>query len=166
MIQRPATLHTLSILAFTLAPALFLAGCGAGTDLAQRPPPGYVGDVGARVSAVDWARARPVTVQLDEFRFQPDRLAFERGAPYRLTLENHGSVAHTFTSEGFFKAIAVRRVTTAQGAVETPALVNLEIPAGQTDVVEFIPVEAGTYDLACHEPLHSSFGMTGTITVR
>ncbi|QCO01069.1 cupredoxin domain-containing protein [Azospirillum argentinense] len=163
MIQRPATLLTPSILALTL---LLLTGCGAGTDLAQRPPPGYVGDVATRVSAVDWAQARPVTVQLDEFQFQPDRLAFERGTPYRLTLENRGNVAHTFTSEGFFKAIAVRRVTTAQGAVETPALVNLEIPAGQTDVVEFVPVEAGTYDLACHEPLHSSFGMTGTITVR
>ncbi|MGY0712133.1 cupredoxin domain-containing protein [Azospirillum argentinense] len=163
MIQRPATLLTPSILALTL---LLLTGCGAGTDLAQRPPPGYVGDVAARVSAVDWAQARPVTVQLDEFQFQPDRLAFERGTPYRLTLENRGTVAHTFTSEGFFKAIAVRRVTTAQGAVETPALVNLEIPAGQTDVVEFVPVQAGTYDLACHEPLHSSFGMTGTITVR
>lgn len=162
MIQRPATLLTPSMLALTLT----LAGCGAGTDMAQRPPPSYVGNVAARVSAVDWAHARPVTVQLDEFRFEPDSPAFERGTPYRLTLENRGNVAHTFTSEGFFKAIAVRRVTTAQGAVETPALVNLEIPAGQADVVEFVPVEAGTYDLACHEPLHSSFGMTGTITVR
>ena len=140
--------------------------CAPRTDVAQRPPPGYVGDVAPRVAAVDWTQARPVTVQLSEFEFQPNRLTFERGTPYRLTLENRGNVAHTFTSEGFFKAIAVRRVTTPQGPVETPALVNLEIPAGQTDVVEFVPVQAGTYELACHEPLHSSFGMTGAITVR
>ncbi|MDQ2102659.1 cupredoxin domain-containing protein [Azospirillum isscasi] len=162
MLQRRSILLIPSALATTL----ILAGCGTGTDLAQRPPPGYVGDVAARVAAVDWAQARPVTVELAEFAFQPEHLAFEQGVPYRLTLENRGNVAHTFTSEGFFKAIAVRRVTTPQGPVDTPALVNLEIPAGQTDVVEFVPVQAGTYALACHEPLHSSFGMTGTIAVR
>ena len=162
MTKRRSTL----LIPSALATALILAGCGTGTDLAQRPPPGYVGDVAPRVAAVDWTQARPVTVQLSEFEFQPNRLTFERGTPYRLTLENRGNVAHTFTSEGFFKAIAVRRVTTPQGPVETPALVNLEIPAGQTDVVEFVPVQAGTYELDCHEPLHSSFGMTGAITVR
>ena len=129
--------------------------CAPRTDVAQRPPPGYVENVAARVAAVDWQNATPVTVRLDEYAFQPDRL----------TLQNAGKRAHTFTSEGFFKAIAVRSVTTPQTVIQTPALVNLEIPAGQTDVVEFVPVEAGTFDLECTEPLHSTFGMTGGITV-
>lgn len=146
--------------------AALAAACAPRTDVAQRPPPGYVEDVGARVAAVDWQKATPVTVRLDEYAFQPDRLSFDRGTPYRLTLQNAGKRAHTFTSEGFFKAIAVRSVTTPQSVIQTPALVNLEIPAGQTDVVEFVPVQAGTFDLECSEPLHSTFGMTGSITVR
>lgn len=148
-----------------LATAL-LAACGAGTELAQGPPPGYVEDVGARVSAVDWRQAQGVTVRLDEFSFQPDRLGFDRGTPYRLSLENVGKRAHSFTSAGFFKAIAARRVTTPHGVVETPALVNLEVPAGETYVVEFVPVRAGAFELTCEEPLHTVFGMTGRLDIR
>jgi len=155
-----------SLITAPLIMAALLAACAPRTDVAQRPPPGYVEDVAARIAAVDWQKATPVTVRLDEYAFQPDRLSFDRGTPYRLTLQNVGKRAHTFTSEGFFKAIAVRNVTTPQTVIQTPALVNLEIPAGQTDVVEFVPVEAGTFDLECSEPLHSTFGMTGSITVR
>ena len=152
-------------LASALPAVLLLAGC-ANTELTQRPPPGYVGDVASRVSAVNWEQAKPMTVRLDEYSFQPERLSFDQGTPYRLSLENVGKKSHTFTSEGFFKAIAARRVTTPQNAVETPALVNLVVPAGETYVVEFVPVQAGTYPLTCEEPLHTAFGMSGTITVR
>lgn len=143
-----------------------LMACAAGTDVAQSPPPGYVTDVESRIAGVNWQQATPVSVRLDEFSFQPDRMSFGQGKPYRLMLDNVGTRAHTFTSEGFFKAIAVRRVTTPQTVIQTPALVNLEVPPGETFVVEFVPVQAGTFDLKCSEPLHSSFGMTGSITIR
>lgn len=153
------------LVAFAAAAAV-LAACGAGTELVRGPPPGYVDDVAARVSAVDWQRARAVTVRLDEFSFQPDRLGFDRDTPYRLSLENVGKRPHSFTSAGFFKAIAARRVTTPQSVVETPALVDLEVPAGETYVVEFVPVKAGSYELTCEEPLHTLFGMTGRLDIR
>ncbi|WP_448203179.1 cupredoxin domain-containing protein [Azospirillum sp. sgz302134] len=143
-----------------------VAACTSGTNLAPIPPPGYVGDVPSRVAAVDWTQEMPVTVRLVEFSFRPDQLSFDRGRPYRLALQNDGVGPHTFTSEGFFRAIAVRRVTTPQSVVDTPALVNLEIPPGETYVVEFVPVETGQFDVICQKPLHSSFGMHGTIIVR
>ncbi|WP_448189154.1 cupredoxin domain-containing protein [Azospirillum sp. sgz301742] len=148
-----------------LAMAALLGAC-AKTDIADRPPAGYVPDVGARVAAADWSKARTVVVTLNEYAFTPNALNFERDVPYRLTLENAGKGPHTFTSEGFFRAIAVRRVTTPQNTIETPSLVNLEVPSQQTTVIEFVPVDAGTFDLRCDEPLHSTFGMTGRITVR
>ncbi|HYG88824.1 MAG TPA: cupredoxin domain-containing protein [Azospirillum sp.] len=149
-----------------LAAVVLLAACAEKTQVATRPPSGYVQDVGAQVAAADWSKARSQTVKLDEFSFAPENLVFERGQPYRLNLENIGQRSHTFTSEGFFKDIAVRRVTTPQSTIETPALVNLDVPAHQTYVVEFVPVAAGTFDLECDKPLHSTFGMTGKITVR
>lgn len=158
-------IRAMTCLASAFLTVLLISAC-ANTELAQRPPPGYVGDVASRVSAVNWEQARPVTVRLDEYAFQPDRLSFDRGTPYRLSLENVGKKAHTFTSEGFFKAVAARRVTTPQNVVDTPALVNLVVPAGETYVVEFVPVQAGTYPLTCEEPLHTTFGMSGTIAVR
>lgn len=148
-----------------LAMAALLGAC-AKTYIADQPPAGYVPDVGARVAAVDWSKARTVVVTLNEYAFAPDALSFEHGVPYRLTLENVGKGAHTFTSEGFFRAIAVRRVTTPQSTIKTPSLVNLEVPAQQSTVIEFVPVSAGTFDLRCDEPLHSTFGMTGWISVR
>ncbi len=148
-----------------LAAATLLGAC-AEMEVATRPPPDYVQDVGARVAAVDWSRIESRTVKLDDFAFAPDALVFDREVPYRLSLENTGQGTHSFSAEGFFKAIAVRRVTTPQDTIETPALVNLEVPAHQTYVVDFLPVEAGVFDLRCSEPLHSLFGMTGKITIQ
>lgn len=153
--------------AVTALAALILSACaGAETRTAATPPAGWVQDVSPRVAAADWNKARTVTVRMDEYSYAPETLALERGVPTRLRIENAGAKPHTYTATGFFKTIAVRRLTTPQGSVETPALLDIEVPARQTAEVEFIPLQSGTYELICDEPLHDVFGMTGKIAVK
>ena len=58
-----------------------------------------------------------MTVDMDEYDFVPSSLSLEAGKPYRLHLENTGGKSHTFSSDPFFKTIAVRRLTTREGTV-------------------------------------------------
>ena len=96
-----------------------LAGCsGIKTDIRTEAPPGYRTDAASRVASVDWTAAEIVTVDMDEYDFAPSSLNLEAGKPYRLHLENTGGKSHTFSSDPFFKTIAVRRLTTREGTVD------------------------------------------------
>ncbi|HYD32823.1 MAG TPA: multicopper oxidase domain-containing protein [Azospirillaceae bacterium] len=142
-----------------------LAACSAETAFRTAPAPGHVEDAPRRVAAIDWSRAVPVTVRLSEYTFEPAFLVFKQGQPYRLHLDNTGKRAHTFTSDGFFKAIAARRLTTPDGVVEQPYLQVIEVPPGEAAEVDFVAVRPGIFPLDCDEPLHGVFGMTGKIRV-
>lgn len=143
-----------------------VAGCATGTTVETAAPPGYVADAPAKTAMVDWARAEPVTVTTQEYSYRPTTLVFQAGHPYRLHIENHGSASHTFSSEGFFQAIAAKSLTTAKGVVQTPYVTDIEIAPGQSADLAFVPVRPGDYKLACHEPLHETFGMTGDIRIQ
>ena len=89
-----------------LVAAVAVGGCtmddAANTALSSDDPL----DAPALVAAADWSRAETVTVALSSYHFAPDRLQFRKDAPYHLHLVNKSGSAHTFTSEGFFGAIA------------------------------------------------------------
>lgn len=157
--------HRVAPAALATMLAAMLAGCAA-TTVETTAPPGYVADAAARTASVDWARAEPVTVAMVEYGYQPAALAFAAGRPYRLRIENHGGSSHTFSSDGFFQAIAARSLTTVKGTVDTPYVRDVEVAPGQAADLLFVPVRAGDYPLVCHEPLHEVFGMTGTIRIR
>jgi uncharacterized cupredoxin-like copper-binding protein len=103
---------------------------------------------------------------LTEYHFAPSALTFEAGRPYRLVLRNAGSSTHTFTSQGFFQAIAVQKLASASGEQDQPYIENIEVPAGGSKELTFLPVRPGSYPLACSVFLHDSFGMTGEVTIR
>ena len=108
---------------------------------------------------IDWAKARSVTVRLSDFAFTPDHLAFEAGAPVRLTLVNAGSGTHDFAAPRFFATVAYRQGT------DPVAGGDLTLKAGKTAELDLVPAQPGTYPLECTEFLHAIFGMTGTIVV-
>lgn len=143
---------------------LILTGCAAG-DVYDETPVGYVPDAPAIVAGVDWTKAQRASIALNEYDFAPERLVFQRGTPYRLHLENRGDTTHTFTSEGFFKAIAARELETPQGTVEQPLLKTIAVAPGEAKELTFVPVEAGEYELECSRPFHAVFGMTGVIRI-
>ena len=154
-------------LSLVLLIAAFLPGCTVRDVVSGQPLPGYVEDAAVRVAAVDWSRAETVRIRLDEFAFQPSALSFRAGTPYRLLIENVGALTHSFVSEGFFKAVAVEKLS--GGGVEelAPFVKTIAVPPHAAKELAFIAVKPGAYRLECTVPGHSLlFGMTGEITVR
>ena len=84
----------------------FIAGCSTESAMMKEPLPGSIEDARSLVAALDWSKAKSVTISLSEFSFTPEKFEFQQGIPYQLRLENKGDREHDFTSEGFFKAVA------------------------------------------------------------
>ena len=59
-----------------------------------------LGIVALAMAATDWSKAETVTVVTTEYGFEPNRLTFRAGVPYRLHLENRGKELHEFTAPG------------------------------------------------------------------
>ena len=106
----------------------------------------------------DWARATDVTVRLKDYRFEPRSLAFRRGTPYRLRLENRSTHQHEFTSPAFFGAIAARNPD-----VVSTARPEIVVDPGQEKDLYFVAVAPGRYELLCAD--HDFAGMTGEIVI-
>jgi uncharacterized cupredoxin-like copper-binding protein len=153
--------HLLGVIALTA-----LAACAGGDVVRKTPPEGYLQDAPARVAAVDWSTAQTVEVALTEYDFAPAALAFEASKPYRLLLRNQGSSTHTFTSMGFFQAIAAQKLVSGVGEEALPYIEKIEVPSGSSKELYFVAARAGSYPLECSVFLHDVFGMSGEITIR
>jgi uncharacterized cupredoxin-like copper-binding protein len=143
-----------------------LTACASGDVVLQTPPEAYVQDAPARVAAADWSQAETVEVALSEYEFSPATLSFEAGEPYLLVLRNEGTSTHTFTSPGFYRAIAAQKLVAGNDEQALPYIEQIEIPSGSSKGLYFLPVRKGTYALECAVFLHESFGMHGEITIR
>jgi uncharacterized cupredoxin-like copper-binding protein len=117
-----------------------------------------VGIAPAGALAVDWSKARKVTVVTVEYAFKPADLSFRVGTAYRLHLENKGKETHEFTAPDFFKAIDMRNAD-----ITGPDHIEIVIRPGERKDLYFIPKQAGSYDLRCSD--HDWAGMVGHITV-
>ena len=143
-----------------------LVGCTTGDVILDEPQAGYVQDVPTVLAGVNWSEAQSVTVQLSDYQFEPSELVFEEGAPYRLVLRNVSTGSHTFVSEGFFQAIAARKLISHDGEIATPYLKTIEVPSQTEKELHFVAVRKGTYPLECSVLLHDSFGMEGQISIQ
>ena len=112
----------------------------------------------ATAADFDWARAQTVAVTMTDYRFTPSHLAFHRGVPYRLSLENAGTVLHEFTAAGFFKAVSVNNpeIMTHEGQ-------EILLRPHERKQVYLVPLQPGHYKLICAD--HDFLGMTGEITI-
>ena len=111
--------------------------------------------------ATDWASAPTVPLAMANFAFTPDALQFHANMPYRLRLTNSASGGHSFDAPEFFAAVSVApedRTKIVKG--------EIEVEAGQSVEVKFVPKVSGTYQFHCSHFLHASFGMTGSIVVK
>ena len=112
----------------------------------------------ARAEAVDWSKARLVSLTTVEYAFEPSHLIFRRDIAYWLHVENHGRELHELTAPDFFKAVKLHN----------PEVLNREHteivlqPNEQKDLY-FIARRPGLYDMRCAD--HDWAGMTGDITV-
>ena len=112
----------------------------------------------AAMAATDWSKAETVTVVTSEYGFEPNRLTFRAGAPYRLHLENRGKDLHEFTAPAFLQNAEIRN----RDAVNADRT-EISIQPGEQKDVYLVPRQPGRYPLACAD--HDWAGMTGEITV-
>lgn len=107
-----------------------------------------------QASAEDASQA--VALTLGDYRFDPDSIEVRSGQPVTLTLINKdGITPHNFSLQD----------TNAGLDIDT------SVSAGSTSVIEFTPVQPGTYTFYCNKKLpfmksHRARGMEGTLLVR
>lgn len=126
--------------------ALAIAALGATTGTAQTP---------------DWSQAKPLTIELSSFKFTPATETLQHGTAYRIHFVNTSSGGHDFVAKEFFAGSIVApedRAKITNGGVDVDG-------HGSVDV-RLIPNRTGSFKVHCSHFMHSSFGMTGTITVQ
>jgi uncharacterized cupredoxin-like copper-binding protein len=115
----------------------------------------------ATAQPVDWSQAQTVNVELSSFKFTPSTLSFARGVPYRLHLTNTSSGGHDFAAKELFAASTIDPEDA--GKLKNGAV---GLKSGQSADIRLVANSAGSYPFRCTHFMHSSFGMTGTATVR
>ncbi|HJM51820.1 MAG TPA: hypothetical protein QGF63_18515 [Alphaproteobacteria bacterium] len=154
-----------------LAIALFstLAACTWGDKILSQPTEDHLAEPKEWVAAADWSNPEEVTAVITEYEFQPKRLVFEAGKPYRLKIINRGAFEHAFSSSGFFESIAVRRLETASGKTLLPVVERLVFEPDEEKELLFVAVKTGEHKLECNTALHFGLGpwaANGTIVVQ
>jgi uncharacterized cupredoxin-like copper-binding protein len=117
--------------------------------------------VSAGAQPADWSRAQTINVELSNFKFTPSTVTLEHGVPYRLHLINTSSGGHDFAAKELFAASTI-------APEDAAAIKNGEIglKSGQSADIRLIASRTGSYPFRCTHFMHSTFGMTGTATVR
>ena len=143
--------------------ALLLPGFGLQAGAAVD----YVANAGEIVKATDWDKMKTVTVEFDEYSYEPDELVFEVGQPYKLVLKNRGEKKHYFTAEEFYKAIATRKVqSNRDGEIKAPYFTAIELMVGGQLDLYFVPVKRGEFPVFCTIKDHREEGMEGKLVIR
>jgi uncharacterized cupredoxin-like copper-binding protein len=102
-----------------------------------------------------------VSVELSSFKFTPSSLTLQHGHAYRLHLVNASGGGHDFSAPGFFAASAIAPAD--HGKVSGG---RVRLSGKQAVDITLTPERAGVYPLSCTHFMHTSFGMTGQITVQ
>ncbi len=139
--------------------AAVLAGCAG-----QRAPLTVPPQAQERLGSVDWTRADTIHVPLAEFRIGPSPLVLTQGRPYRLHIENHGSINHNFDAPEFLQAAMLRPDGAAEAARATGG--RIDVAAGQATDLYVVPLRSGTFSVECSRALHATLGKAGDIVVR
>lgn len=127
----------------------------------------YVTNADEVVKAADWEKMETITVELDEFFYEPETLQFKAGQPYKLVLKNSGEKKHYFTAPEFFKSMAMRKVqSNKDGEIKAPYLTAIELMVGGQLDLYFVPVTTGDYPVYCTIDDHREQGMEGTLAIR
>jgi len=105
--------------------------------------------------------AETVAVELSSFKFTPSVLTLQHGHTYRLHLVNAAGGGHDFAAPAFFASSAIAPADQAKVAGG-----KVRLSGKQTVDITLTPQKAGTFPLNCTHFMHTSFGMTGRITVQ
>ena len=104
-----------------------------------------------------------VEIVIHYSKFQPSEITVPVGVPVTITLRNDDPIDHEWIV-GDDAIHAVHRVGTEPLHPDRPTEVVIPAMSSQTTVVTF--ESTGRLQFICHLPLHESYGMVGTVTIR
>ena len=110
--------------------------------------------------------APPVTdieIVIHYSKFEPAEFTVPVGVPVTITLRNDDPIDHEWIV-GDEAVHAVHRVGTEPLHPDRPTEVVIPALSSQTTVITF--ESTGKLQFICHLPLHESYGMVGTVTIR
>ena len=114
--------------------------------------------------------ATEITVDMNEFLFEPASITIPAGQPVVLTLTNSGAQEHDFVIE----KIKVENVSAegdtvdehyAQGDAHVEYDLHVLTAIGGTSVLKFTAIEHGAYKIFCTIQGHEVAGMVGKLIV-
>ncbi len=115
---------------------------------------------------------RTVTVQADEYQFDPQELTFSAGETVKFVIKNNGTLKHEFTVGDAEEQAAHRQSMAEMSDMkhgedmhEMPANA-VHVASGKTGELIWTFTRAGKLQFACNYPGHADLGMEGAITVR
>lgn len=97
-------------------------------------------------AAVNQGEVKEFAVAATNFKFDPASMRVKQGDTVRIVLTNNGSMPHDWKVDEFNAATKV-------------------IQPGQSDTVEFVAGEAGTFEYYCSVGQHRQLGMVGNLIV-
>jgi len=109
-----------------------------------------------------------ITLTIDDFKFNPASITVQAGQIVVLTIKNKSSLEHDFA----IQKIAVKDVVMQDDGMKMDHDMtgmdydlHLATMAGETRLITFTPVNAGTYEFLCTIKGHKAAGMSGTLIV-
>jgi uncharacterized cupredoxin-like copper-binding protein len=130
--------HILTLGAILLLASLMLAACGG-------------------------PRTAELTVDMQEFTFEPAQVSVPANAQVTLNLSNSGALEHEFVIMNLGEEVAP---PVDEAALEEIVFWEHELEPGESETLEFqAPSEPGTYQVICGIAGHLEQGMEGSLTV-
>ena len=111
--------------------------------------------------SLEWGQAKPVSIELSNFKFTPAALTLQHGTAYRIHFANTSSGGHDFVAKEFFAGSTIDPED--QGKLKNG---GIDLAGGEAVDIRLVVNQPGTYKTRCSHFMHSSFGMTGAITVQ
>lgn len=119
--------------------AMILAACGGGANTAE------------------------ITVDMEEFMFNPQDYTVPAGAEVTIHMINSGALEHEFTIVKLGERLAP---PVDEASVEDKIFWEHELPAGESETLTFTaPSEPGEYQIVCIIPGHLEQGMEAKLIV-
>ena len=129
------------------------------------------GSTGNGVSITTPSQSYSVTAQ-DTYRYAPMNITVKEGTELHFTVTNGGQMLHEFVVGD--QALQDAHETQMQAMYKSmPGMTmvmpddshGVELKPGQTKTLNWIAVNQGSFQFACHQPGHYAAGMIGHISV-
>ena len=104
-----------------------------------------------------------VEIVIHYSKFEPSAITVPIGVPVTITLRNDDPIDHEWIV-GDEAVHAIHRVGTEPLHPDRPTEVVIPAMSSQTTIITF--ESTGSLQYICHLPLHESYGMVGTVTIR